>query len=172
MKTLLKISKDNFSNLSYDMFIEDVNYLVNELNVHCEVKNNNYINIVEQQKRYVSNSDEYNNHVVIEARGYSQSEWQTYILYYNEDELNTPMHKSYFESLIKQLERSFTHFNEYYCEKFEYIESNGKQYIENESFDSTCFCIDNIEFPSEEDVKQEYIGIYGIDYDTIEININ
>jgi hypothetical protein len=171
MKTLLKISKDNFSNLSYDMFIEDVNYLVNELNVHCEVKNNNYINIVEQQKRYSSNSDEYNKHVVIEARGYSQSDWQTYVLYYNEDELNTPMHKSYFESLVKQLKRSFTHFNEYYCEKFEYIESNGKQYIENESFDSTVFCIDTIEFPSEEDVKQEYIGIYGIDYDTIEINI-
>ena len=171
MKTLLKISKDNFSNLSYDMFIEDVNYLVNELNVHCEVKNKHYINIIEDNKRYQSSIEDYDSHVVIEAQGYSQSHWQTYILYYNENELNTPMQKSYFESLIKQLERSFTHFNEYYCEKFEYIESNGKQYIENESFDSTCFCIDNIEFPSEEDVKQEYIGIYGIDYDTIEINI-
>lgn len=172
MKTLLRISKDNFSNLSYDIFIEDVNYLVNELNVHCEVKNNKYINIVEQGKRYQSNIEDYKNKIMIEATGYCQSEWQKYILHYNENELNTPQQRMYFSSLVKQLERSFTHFNEYFCEKFEYIESNGKQYIENESFDSIGFIIDNIEFPTEEDVKNEYISIYGNDFDTIEININ
>lgn len=172
MKTLLRISKDNFSNLSYDMFTEDVNFLVNELNVHCEVRNKRDANIVNDMKNYQSSIEDYNNHVVIEARGYSQSDWQTYILYYNDNELNTPMYKSYFESLVKQLKRSFTHFNDYFCEKFEYIESNGKRYIENESFDFTGFCIDNIEFPSEEDIKEEYIAMYGIDFDTIEININ
>jgi len=170
-KTLLIIEKDNFSNLSYDMFIEDINYLVNELNIYCEVKNKDYLNIVEQEKRYQSSIEDYKNSIAIEAKGYSQSEWQTYILHYNDDELISSMQKNYFESLLNQLKRSFTHFNDYLCQKYEYIEINGKKYIENESFDTCGFVIENIEFPNEEEVKQEYISMYGIDFDTIEINI-
>ena len=81
------------------------------------------------------------------------------------------MQKTYFESLLNQLKRSFTHFNDYYCQKYEYMEIDGKKYIEKESFDSTALVIDYLEFPNEEEVKQEYISMYGIDFDTIEINI-
>mgnify|MGYP000178999180 CR=1 FL=1 len=153
------------------MFIEDINHLVNELNVYCEIKNKDYTNIVEQQKRYISNIEDYKNSIVIEATGYSQGDWQTYILHYNQNELKTPMQKTYFESLLNQLKRSFTHFNDYYCQKYEYMEIDGKKYIEKESFDSTALVIDYLEFPNEEEVKQEYISMYGIDFDTIEINI-
>lgn len=172
MKTLLRITKDNYTNSSYEYFIEDINYLVNELNVFCEVKNKNYSNIIENNKRYQSSIEDYKNKISIEATGYCQGDWQKYILHYNENELNTPQQRMYFASLIKQLKRSFTHFNDYFCEKFEYIESDGKKYIQDESFDSTGFVIDNIEFPSEEDVQNEYVAMYGIDFDTIEININ
>ena len=51
------------------MFIEDINHLVNELNVYCEIKNKDYTNIVEQQKRYISNIEDYKNSIVIEATG-------------------------------------------------------------------------------------------------------
>jgi len=172
MKTLLTIERDNFTDHSYNIFIEDIDHLVNELNVYCEVKNKNYINIVELQKRYTSNIDDYKNSIVIEATGYSQGDWQTYILHYNLNELETPTQKTYLESLVNKLKRSFTHFNDYHCEKYEYIEIDGKRYVATESFESIGFAIDNIEFPNEEDVKQEYISMYGIDFDTIEININ
>ena len=171
MKTLVTIEKENYSDISYNMFIEDINYLVNELNVYCEVRNKNYTNIVEQEKRYTSNIDDYKNSIVIEAKGYSQNDWQTYILRYNLNELETPIQKTYLQSLVNQLKRSFTNFNDYYCQKYKYIEIDGKRYVATESFDSIGFTIDNIEFPNEEDVKQEYISMYGIDFDTIKINI-
>jgi len=170
MKTLLKITKDYYSESSYENFKNDVNYLVNELRVYCSVANNSFNNIVEDGKKYKTLSyGDFSNKIEIEAKGYSQCEWQLYILSYNEDELNTPQKRMYFSSLVKQLERSFTHFNDYFCEKFEYTEIEGKKFISSESYDSVGFGISHIEFPEIEDVKKEYDNIYGVDYDYIEI---
>ena len=51
MKTLVTIEKANYSDISYNMFIEDINYLVNELNVYCEVRNKNYTKKYTQMAR-------------------------------------------------------------------------------------------------------------------------
>jgi len=171
MKTLLKITTDNFSEISTENYKENINYLVNELNVFCTLKNNDYQNIIEDEKRYHSNKEEYKNSIKIEAKGYCQSEWQTYILRYNENDIDTPQKRMYFVDLVKQLQRSFTHFNDYFCEKFEYTEIEGKKFINPEAYDVTSFEISNTEFPGIEDIKKEYDEIYGIDYDEIEINI-
>ena len=171
MKTILRITKDDFSELSYDLFIEDINYLVNELNLFCEIRNNKFNNIVEDNKRYLSSQSEYKDKLIVEARGYSQSDWQEYTLYYNESELKTSQQKNYFESLVTQLERSFTHFNDYSCELFEREEIDGKVF-DADPHDWTTFCIDDIEFPDEEDVKQRHNEIYGENHDEIIIEIN
>ena len=61
MKTTKKLTivKDFDSHYCYELFAEDITYLVNELNVFCEIDNNNFTNIVEDQKRYNSCKDDY-----------------------------------------------------------------------------------------------------------------
>ena len=169
MKTLLKITKDNYSESSYGYFKEDINYLVNNLHVYCSVKNNSFNNIVEDEKNYQTFKNDFDNKIEITAKGYCQSDWQVYVLSYNEYYLDTPEKRMEFSYLVKQLERSFTHFNDYFCEKFEYTEINGRKFINPEAYDTTFFIISHTEFPEIEDIKKEYNEIYGIDYDEIEI---
>lgn len=164
METIIRITNDYNSDLSYEYFKEYIKNLVNELNIYCEVENKNFVNIVEQEKRYTSNIEDYKNSTVIKATGYHQSDWQIYTLYYNQNEIKTPGNKAAFNELINQLERSFTHFNDYFVEKFERQTINGKVF-NSEIIDCTSFVIDNIEFPTEEDIISSYNDIYGIDYD-------
>lgn len=167
-ETLIVIENDYFGDDAELETTEDINNLVNELDVFCELKNGEYINIVEQEKRYSSSKGDYKKSIQIEAKGYSQGEWQTYTLYYKLD--GSKKQKTYLESLIQHLERSFTHDHNYCVNKYEVVTIDGKEF-KGESEDYTTFCITNIEFPEEEDVKAEYLSIYGEDYDKIEINI-
>ena len=171
MKTILRITNDIYSTLSYDMFIEDITYLVNELNLFCKIANNSMVNNVEDKKLYLSSESEYTDKLIVEAKGYSQGDWQEFTLYYNEADLKDKQKKAYFESLVTQLERSFTHFNDYSCELFEREEIDGKVF-DADPHDWTTFCIDDIEFPDEEDVKQRHNEIYGVNHDEIIIEIN
>lgn len=170
-KILIVIENDNFGDDAERETTEDINILVNELNIFCEVINRDYINIVEQEKRYESSKEDYKNSIQIEAKGYSQSDWQTYTLYYNEKELKTPQERMYFSDLVKHLERSFTHNNNYFVNKHEVVTIDGKEY-KGEAEDITTFAITNKEFPESEDVKAEYLSIYGEDFDKIEIKID
>ena len=171
MKTIIKITNDYNSDLSYQSKVDDINMIANEINVLCKTKNDKFINLIEQEKRYSSEKEDYKNKIIIEAKGYCQSEWQTYILYYNEKELKTPQHKMYLSDLIQHLERSFTHNNDYSVEKYEQTEIDGKVF-NAEPNDYTSFSIVHTEFPEDNDIIEEYNAIYGIDYDTYLINNN
>ena len=157
----IKISQDCYGETSYNNYIEDINYLVNELDVFCDIANDNFENIVENEKMYESKPSDYLSKTEIEARGYSQSEWQVYTIYHSEP----------IDDLIKQLQRSFTHFNDYIVEKYEYIEKDG-EIFEKEPHDYTSFAIDYVEFPNENDIMEEYLSLYGEDYDKIHIQLN
>ena len=168
--TLITIENDYHSTTANDFWKEDINYLVNELNLCCEIKNSNYINIVEQEQRYSSNKEDYKNSIHVEAKGYSQGDWQNYVVYYNEKELKTPQQRTYFSSLLKQLEKTFTHKNNYQVGKCIVVTIDGEEY-KGEDYDYTTFCIDHVEFPEEEDIKEAYISIYSKDFDKIQINV-
>tara|TARA_R110000850_G_scaffold276690_1_gene419693 strand:- start:139 stop:654 length:516 start_codon:yes stop_codon:yes gene_type:complete len=171
MKTIIEISNDYNSDFCYQTKVEDINYLVNELDVFCELRNTNYINIIEQEKRYNSEKEDYKNKIIVNAKGYSQYDWQDYVLYYNEKELKTPKDRMYFSNLVKHLEREFTHQNDYIVKKYEQTEIDGKIF-NSEPYDYTCFYIDDIEFPNNEDIIKEYIGLYGEDFDKFIIENN
>ena len=171
MKTLIKITNDYNSGIAEDSYRENINYIVNEIDVFCVLKNNDYQNIVNEERRYVTHKEGYKNSIQIEAKGYSQGDWQTYILYYNEKELKTPEHRMYFSDLVKQLERTFTHKNNYNVEKFEQTEINGKEF-NADPHDYTSFCVNHIEFPENDDIIKEYNEIYGKDYDKYLIEAN
>ena len=165
-KTEIEINIDNFGSLSYEYFKEAINELVNEMDLLCEVKNDKFINIVEDEKRYHSNKEDYKNTFTVSAKGYSQSDWQEYIIYTNEDEESNNM-----VVLREHLKKSFTHFNDYSVNKYDIKTIEGEE-NRGEAYDYTTFCINYIDFPTNEEIEREYLAIYGKDYDSININIS
>lgn len=167
MKTVIRISTDYQSTESYDDFVEQVTQLVNELvEVHCEVKNKDFTNIVEKvQKTYVDR-DTLTKCISFSATGYCQSEWQGYVLRYNCEDDNI-----YLKQLIDELKKSFTHMNDYCVHKFEREVINGKNF-DAEPHDYTAFSIRDIEFPEKEQVLARYNEIYGEDYDIVIVEVD
>ena len=168
--TLITIENDYYSDNAYQMWKEDINYLVNEIDIFCSIDNDRMINVVEREKRYTSTVYDYKNEIKITAKGYSQGDCITYTIQYNETDLKTPEQRMYFSDLIKQLEKTFTHQNDYNVMKYEVITIDGEEF-KGESFDSTCFSVTHIEFPDKDDVLKEYISIYGEDYDKAKLMI-
>ena len=166
METILKIKQDYSGDLSYQCFTDEINYLVNNIDIFCEVKNDNFINIVEQEKNSHSSKEQYENKTVVESIGYSQRDWQTYVLYHNLKQNNKDL-----ICLCKELEKSFTHFNDYSAEIIKRTEIDGVLY-ESENIDSFSFCIRYIEFPDKKDILQAYNDEFGVNYDNYEIYID
>jgi hypothetical protein len=166
MKTVIRISTDYQNDGAYRDFQNEINYLVNdEVDCFCDVANDRFVNIVEEQKRYKSSKEDYKNTTVVEAIGYSQGDWQSYTIHHNLEQDDKRL-----EWLIDELKKSFTHMNDYIVEKFEREEINGKNF-DAEPHDYTTFCIRHTEFPDKEDVLKEYNSIWGEDYDEVTIEI-
>tara|TARA_R110000744_G_scaffold119722_1_gene223232 strand:+ start:180 stop:707 length:528 start_codon:yes stop_codon:yes gene_type:complete len=161
--TTLSISNDYDSTNAWDSYIEQINYIVNELDFHCEIRNNRLINIIAQEQTYSTNIDEYENKIIVETIGCSQSDWQTYELYYND--FDSKEQKSLFDDLVVLLRRSFTHFNNYYFELIESIIVEGKEYENKEPIKNGVFIIDWIEFPDNNDILTAFTEAYGLNYD-------
>ena len=155
MKTIIKIKRDYRSGLSFDYWREI--FTETETEFYIEIKNTNFMLPCENKhnKEYFENSKKIN------AIGYSQSDWQMYKIYFN------GILPEYIETALKH---TFTHRNDYFAEKYEQTEIDGKIF-KSEILDCTSFCINCIEFPEEEDIEQAYIEINGKDFDEIKIQI-
>lgn len=158
------IAKDYYSDTAYEYFRDDIEQIVNKLNVFCEIKNRKFVNIVEECKLYASNKDDYTNVKTVMAKGYTQSEWQEYTLYYNGniDEV---------DELIDILKRSFTHNNNYIATKKVSIEQGGLTFTSVDNYDVVHFAITDIEFPTDDDIIKRYNSLYGVDYDMIVLDV-
>lgn len=161
------IMNDYNSSLSYELRNENIEYLLSQLDLYCEVSNSNFINMVEQLQQNETYKDNYKDILTVNTTGYSQRDWQEYKLYYNKK--NTDINT--LNRLVNELEKSFTHQNDYFVTKYEEVTINNKVY-KSEPIDYNSFCITNIEFPDDDDIIKEYINRFGIDYDNIEINID
>ena len=166
MKTIIRISNDNTGDTAYNEFCDEIYYLVNDadIEVECEVKNDRYNNIVEEKKNYSTVGTKFKYKTEVNAKGYSQGDFQTYILYHNVEKDNETLQR-----LAEELKKSFSHLNSYYVEKFERVEVDGKNF-DAEPHDMTWFAIRDIEFPDNDDVLKAYQEIYGTDYDEVIIN--
>lgn len=151
MKTIIKIQNDYYNNLSFDYWKET--FTETDKEFYIEISNKNFMLPCENKH----NKEDFKNSKTIEATGYSQSEWQTYKIYFNG---KLP---EYIETALK---RTFTHKNNYFVEKYEQTEINGKIF-ESEMLECTSFCVDHIEFPTKEEIEKEYLSIYGKDFDKI-----
>lgn len=164
MKTVIRITNDYQSALSYELRNEDIEYLLNELGdtVHVEISNSDYFNPAKTD----GDPEDFAKVKTIVARGYCKGDWQEYTVYYSCEDDN-----QYLQQLVQHLERTFTHQNNYWVEKFERATIDGKTFDAN-PHDYTSFCVTHIEFPSEDDVLKEYVDIYGKDFDEYEIKID
>ena len=160
MKTLVKIENDYLTSHAYDEWKEDINYLASELDILCTIRNRDYSSIEVQNTK---EKDDYSEVIIIEAKGYSQGEWQDYVIYYDKwsDTLS---------NLCEELKKTFTHKHNYFVSKHDIIELDGKKYT-GEAYDHTGFIICDVEFPNENKIIETYIEYWGKDYDIIEFNI-
>ena len=157
-KIKIEISEDYNSTLSYDNRNDEISYFLEGLDLYCEISNNRMINIVNKLNKTKTYKDDYNTKTIVNAKGYCQSDWQTYKLYHNKD-----IDSDSLAQLIILLERSFTHQNDYFVTKKEVVTIKGKEYETIEDY--TSFCINHIEFPEDNDIIKAYIEYHGKDYD-------
>lgn len=169
MKTIVRISNDYNSRNAWHLWKEDIYYLVNDpdgVEVHCEISNGNFINPVDSEKNYETSKDDYKNMIVVSARGYSQGDWQEYRIYHNHDEDYKPLLQ-----LADLLTKTFTHQNDYEVETFKRIEVDGEVYDSNER-EYSIFSVIHVEFPTKEEILEEYHAVYEHEYDEVEFNID
>jgi hypothetical protein len=165
--TILNISTCYDSQDAWSNYVENINYIVNKLDVHCEISNTRFINIIEDEQSYLTDINDYENSIIIKSKGYSKGDWQEYILYY--DNLESKKDRALFDDLIKLLKRSFTHFNDYYFELIKCIEIEGKEYYSTEPIEGGSFFIDWIEFPKDEDILEAFNDNFGMRFDKVNI---
>jgi len=165
--TKVVIKEDYNSDLCYDIMNENICYLLTELDLYCEIKNNSFVNIIEELQTSKNYNNNYKDKKIVNAIGYSQSDWQEYTLYYNKDNVN----KSYLKQLIKLLEKSFTHLNNYIAYVNELVTIDNKTYS-SETTECFGFCVNKIEFPESENIIKEFDEQFDIKYDIIECRIS
>jgi hypothetical protein len=161
MKTVIRITENVMSDEAYIKWREDIDYIVAEIDVDCRISNHRFNNPIGSDDSPLFKHTE-----VVEATGYCQSDWQTYTLTHR----GLESEKELLDELIALLKKTFTHKNNYFVEKFERTEIDGKVF-NAEPHDFTSFAITDIEFPEEEDIINAYISEYGEDYDEVEVDI-
>lgn len=164
MKTVIRIEVDHMGDGAYQEWKDDIEYIVNnEVDVEVEIENDRYINIV----RAVCTRDlsgEYDSLTRVQAKGYSQGDWQVYKVRYKSEDEDNP----HFKALLVLLERTFTHKHDYAVQRFMRTEIDGVVF-NAEPHDHTWFSITDVEFPDKEDVLKAYQDQYGEDYDEVEL---
>jgi len=166
MKTIIEIKNNYDGDGAYHEFIDEVSFFVNEIELHCEVSNDRFTNIVEQQKNYFTDKSKFKHKTVVEAKGYSQGDWEEYTIFHNE-----PKDSTMLQGLVDELEKTFTHMNDYVAEVYEQTEVDGKIF-NAEPHEHIYFSIRHTEFPEKDDVLSEFDSLFGLEYDEITINID
>lgn len=155
---ILEVFKDYNSRNAYELYKDDLISLCENLDIRIENSNNKFYNILESVNSY-KKPNEYKKYITVSCKGYTQSEFDNYKIYFNSYNDNI-------KYLQSELEKLFTHKNDYIIKSFEVLETGHKKEIEDYFISIT-----NIEFPENTDIKKE-IQSYNIDFDKIKFNNN
>jgi len=163
-KIKLVVKNDYDSDCSWMLYVEDLHYLLEGLDVRVENSNTRNTNIVEKVNSY-KKGVEYKNYIDVSCKGYSQSDWDDYKIYFDysngEEEFDRVM------DIASELKKLYTHKNDYFVQQIEVLDSGHEKTLE-----SLSFSIMNIEFPDESDIIYYIDDDLDIEYDTIEFNLN
>jgi hypothetical protein len=154
MKKILNVKNDYDSGNSFEFYKEDLLNLFNELDVYVENTNTDFYSVFKNK----NNKDSYKNKITVECKGYSQSDWDRYVIYYNAINDNIKL-------LAKELKKLFTHKNDYVIKEIEMLNSGHSKIIEHHYFS-----IMNVEFPEKEDIENAIQDQLNLNYDELIIN--
>tara|TARA_R100000544_G_C2227101_1_gene61564 strand:- start:2579 stop:3067 length:489 start_codon:yes stop_codon:yes gene_type:complete len=159
MKKIARISKDYESYYSQDKWTEDLKVEMREVDVYISLpkdrENWGLVDLLQTEQNTFA--DQYSNCVHIQATGYVQGSFLDYKIYYNGDEDKL----KYLKTLLK---RTFTHKNDYIVENIEMLPSGHSKII-----DKTSFCVNDVEFPKLEDIKNAIEEHEGYAYDEFQL---
>lgn len=157
-RIILEVQNDYDSNWAWEMYIDNLKCIAEELDIRVENENRRNTNILESINSY-KKGVEYKNYIDVRCIGYSQSEWDNYKIYF--DDLNDDI-----KYIAEELKRIYTHKNDYYVKQIEELDSGHQK-----TLDSFSFSILDVEFPENKDIKYR-IDEEMIEYDEIEFNQN
>lgn len=146
----LVVENDYNSGFSFDLYKEDLLNCAEDLDIIVKHKNNDYNHVLKDHDNVVTMDYKYKK--TIECRGYSQSEWDTYTIYYKEWNDQTQL-------LADLLKNIFTHKNDYIVYVNEIIDHEHTKIV-----DKFCFSIIDTEFPDHDRIREE-IEEYSLDND-------
>ena len=137
MKNIARISRDYHSQLSDDIWNEDLNEYIQSLDVFIETNNRQFsIDTIRNQRKTIDEFDITNEGdaqcISLDAKGYVQSEWESYWVYYKctDEEVNP---------LIEHLKKTFTHRNDYLLENVEELITGHSKVVNR--------CVINVDYP-------------------------
>ena len=158
-KYVVILINDYDSVFSWYMYLDYVRDLASEIDIAVHNRNRSMSNILPSKK---IDTDGYHKSCIVGCTGYSQSEWDDYTIYYNEESKEL-------ELLKEQISMAFTHKHDYCIEAIETLESGHSMVI-----DYCIVSIDWIEFPDENDIKDvvRESGIQIVDNDLLTWNFN
>lgn len=162
-KIKLEVKNDYDSNYSWELYEDNLHDLLDGLDVKVENSNSRNSNILEKVNSY-KKGVEYKNYIDVSCKGYSQSDWDDYKIYF--DYSNGEEEFSRVEDVAKELQKLYTHKNDYWVQQIEVLDSGHTKHLL-----SFQFSILDIEFPNNSDIKYR-IDEEMIEYDEIEFNQN
>ena len=151
----LRVSNDYDSGFAYEMYREQLMELSKDLDISVYNTNRGMSNILPNKK---IDTDGYVQSIIVKCQGYSQSEWDEYIIHYNVMTADLSM-------LIEDLEKLFTHKNDYIVREVEILDSGHEL-----GLDTHVININHIEFPTKCDITRE-INNQCIEFDKLKFNI-
>ena len=163
-KTKLVVKNDYESNFSWELYKDNLHDLLYGLDVRVENENDRMSNVLSRVNSHIKAS-EYKHYLSVDCKGYSQSEWDEYKIYFDYDK-GFVEEISRIEDTLEELKKLYTHKNDYVVQKIEELDSGHTKKLE-----SFHFSILDIEFPSNSDIKYR-IDEEMIEYDEIEFNQN
>lgn len=141
-KNVIEVTNDYQNDLSWELYKEDLINLSEDLDIAVHNGNRRMNNVLPSKK---IDTDGYHKKCIISCTGYSQSDWDDYTIYYNEDCKELDM-------LKKELSKVCTHKNDYIMEVHEVLKSGHSK-----SINMQYVSISHVEFPDEDDIKQSVI---------------
>ena len=164
-KIRLVVKNDYDSDYSWELYKDNLHDLLDGLDVRVENRNSSNTNILEKVNSYRT-PNEYKNFIEVSCKGYSQGDWDDYKIYFDYSNEEFIEEFSRVEDVAKELEKLYTHKNDYVVQKIEELDSGHEKTLECFSFS-----ILDVEFPNNSDIKYR-IDEEMIEYDEIEFNQN
>ena len=140
MKNIARISNEYNSQLSSDIWNEDLKEYIRNLDVFIDTRNRQFSYDAIENQMLKQNLMKGAKCITVDAKGYVQSEWETFSVYHKCTEKELSL-------LVEHLEKIFTHKNDYLVENVEELITGHTKIV-----DKCIISVSYPEFPELQDI--------------------